>query len=355
MKSLKWLSTLFVLFISTAGCGKLLYISKLGWHQTFITLRSIPIQEVLDDEKVDDGTKEKISLIQEVKHYGEERLGLRATKSYSTFFETKGPVLNVVTASEKERLHLYHWNFPIVGRVTYKSFFTREDALEEKHLLDRRGYDTFLQEAAAYSTLGWLRDPIFSSMLVWDEAALANLILHEMAHATVYFKGETDFNEQIATFIGNRGAIGFLINKYGPGSKEVVEAIHSHEDDLLFSEWVDQACRQLSTFYDQEISRDEKLKGREELFLSIMESFKELKERLQTDCYKNVETVRLNNAVLLAYRRYVHHLERFEALYDYFGRDLRKVIEFLKEVRASRENPSSFLERWMKKRRLQVR
>jgi predicted aminopeptidase len=352
MRRLLQLLILFTLLTSTSGCGKLLYVAKLGWHQTFITLRSIPIQEVLDDEKVDDGTKEKIFFIQEVKRYGEERLGLRATKSYSTFFKTKGPVLNVVTPSEKERLHLYHWDFPIVGRVTYKSFFTREDALEEKHLLDRRGYDTFLQEAAAYSTLGWLRDPIFSSMLVWNEVALANLILHEMAHATVYFKGETDFNEQVATFVGNRGTIGFLINKYGPGSKEVVEAIHSQEDDLLFSEWVDQAYLQLSAFYDQEISRDEKLKGREALFLSIMESFKETKGRLKTDCYKNIETVKLNNAVLLAYRRYVHHLERFEALYDYFSRDLRRVVEFLKEIRASRENPSSFLERWMKERGL---
>jgi predicted aminopeptidase len=354
MRCLKWLLPLSVLLIFTAGCGNLLYVSKLGWHQTLVTLHSIPIQEVLDDEEVDDGTKEKILFIQEVKRFGEERLGLGATKSYSTFFKTKGPVLNVITASEKERLHLYHWKFPIVGRVTYKGFFIREDALKEKRLLDRKGYDTFLQEAAAYSTLGWLRDPIFSSMLVWEEAALANLVLHEMAHATVYFKGETEFNEQIATFIGNQGAIGFLITKYGPGSREVVEAIHSQEDDLLFSEWVDQACRRLSAFYDQAISRDEKLKGREGLFLSIMESFNEVKGRLKTDCYKNVERVKLNNAVLLAYRRYVHHLERFEALYDYFGRDLKRVVEFLKEIRASSEDPSSLLERWMKERGLQT-
>jgi len=352
MRSAKRFLILLIVFIPLAGCGNGLYIMKLGWHQSFVTFRSIPVEEVLDDQGVDDLTKERIRFIQEVKRYGEERLGLKRTKSYSKFFEVKGPILNVVTACEKDRLQLYHWNFPIVGKVTYKNYFTREGALEEKRLLERMGYDTFVQRASAYSTLGWLKDPIFSSMLEWNEAALANLILHEMAHGTVYFKGETDFNEQMATFIGNRGAIDFLFEKYGPGSKEVVEAIHGQEDDLLFSEWVDQACRQLSAHYAKEISRDEKLRGREELFRSIREAFQEMKGRFKTDGYQDFKMVELNNAALLAYRRYFHRLDKFEVLYEHFGRDLKKVIQFFKEIRASKEDPNSFLERWMKERRI---
>jgi hypothetical protein len=55
----------------------------------------------------------------------------------------------------------------------------------------------------------------------------------------------------------------------------------------------------------------------------------------------------LNNAVLLAYRRYFYRLEKFEALYEYFGKDLKRVVAFLKEIHASKEEPSSFLDRWM--------
>lgn len=344
-----------LLSIPLAGCGNVAYITKLGWHQTFITFHSIPIQEVLEERQVDGPTKEKIRFIQEVKHYGEEQLGLKRTRSYSKFFEVKGPILNMVTACEKDRLQLYHWDFPVVGRVNYKSFFTGEGALEEKRLLDGMGYDTFVQRAAAYSTLGWLKDPIFSSMLEWNEAALANLILHETAHATVYFKGETDFNEQLATFIGNQGAIDFLIEKYGPGSKEVAEAIHSQEDDLLFSQWVDQACQQLSAHYAKDISRDEKLRGREELFRSIRNAFQEMRGRFKTDCYQNFEKIELNNAVLLAYRRYFHRLDKFEILREHFGGDLKRVIEFFKQIQASKENPSFYLEGWMKERGIQTR
>ena len=298
--------------------------------------------------------KEKIGFIQEVKGCGEEKLGLRKTKSYSKYFKAKDLILYVITACEKDGLQLYTWNFPITGRVTYKSFFTKEGVLKEEQFLERKGLDIFVQRAGAYSTLGWLKDPIFSSMMEWNHVALANLILHEMTHATVYFKDEADFNEQLATFIGNRGAIDFLIEKHGVESKEVTEAIHIQEDDLLFSRWVDQACQRLSTYYAKEISRDEKLRGREEIFRSIKEEFREIKVQFKTDCYKDFEKKDLNNAVLLAYRRYIHGLEKFEALYEYLGRDLKKVIEFFKEVQASGESPPSFLDRWMKERGITV-
>jgi len=337
---------------SLTGCGNLLYLSKLGWHQSSITFHSVPVEEVLENAGVDGEAKEKIRFIQEVKRYGEEKLGLARTKSYSKYFEVKGPVLHIITASERDCLQLYHWDFPIVGKVTYKSFFTKEGVLKEKQFLETKGYDTFVQRAGAYSTLGWLKDPIFSSMLRWDEATLANLILHEMAHTTIYFKGQTDFNEQMATFIGNRGAIDFLAEKYGKGSQQVAEAIHNQEDDLLFSLWIDQACQRLSNFYSKEISREEKIRGREEIFCSLKDEFKKIS--FKTDCYNNFEKKDLNNSVLLAYRRYTHGLENFQTLYEYLGNDLRRMIGFFKEIQRSREEASSYLERWMEEKGISV-
>ena len=341
---------MILILLLLTGCGNLLYLSHLGWHQTRITLQRLSIETVLEDEEVSVEVKEKIRFIQEVKRYGEEKLELKKTKNYLTYVDTKGPVLYVVTACEKDRFNLVTWTFPITGEVDYKSFFTREKALQEERSLEEKGYDTFVQGAAAYSTLGWLSDPIFSSMLDWEEATLANLILHEMTHATIYFKGETDFNEQMATFVGNRGAVDFLLEKYGPGSREVREAIQSQEDDLLFSRWIDQAYQQLSNFYERTGSKEERLRGREDIFQSLKENFQEVKARFKTDEYKEVERAGINNAVLMAYRRYIHQLERFDLLYEYFGKDLRKVVRLFKEIRESKEEPSSFLEHWMRER-----
>ena len=352
MNVLLFLLFLMMLLFPLTGCSKFLYISGLGWHQAHISFHSVPIQEVLNDEQAAPEVQEKIRFIQEVKRYGEESVGLNRTKSYSRFYEVKGPVLYVVTASEKDQLKLYHWTFPIVGRVTYKGFFTKEGALQEKRDLDKRGYDTFLRPSEAYSTLGWLKDPIFSSMLHWDDGTLANLILHEMAHATVYFKGNTDFNEQIATFIGNQGATDFLAKRYGSESQEVSVAVESQEDDLLFSQWIDQAYQRLSTFYSQAISREEKLKGREEIFLSLQEEIREIQPRFKTERYRNYDQIPLNNAALLAHRQYFHRLENFERLYEYLGRDLRRMVEMMKEIRASEEEPGVYLDRWMKEQGL---
>ncbi len=351
---MKVLSSFFFLswvFLFLSGCSTLSYLTRLGWHQGLILHGSTPIQQILEDQQRNGEVKKKIQFVQEVKRYGEEKLGLKRTGSYTKFYETPGVPLYILTASRKDCLSAYSWSFPIVGKVTYKSFFTFKEALKEKKTLEAKGFDTYLQAVAAYSTLGWFKDPLFSLMLRWEESVLANVILHEMAHATLYFKGETDLNEQVATFIGNRGSIEFLTERYGPGSKAVKEALDSQEDDLLFTNWIDWASQQLSEFYEQPISMEEKLNGREEIFQRMKEKFKEVKVRFKTDCYHDFDKKELNNAVLIAHRRYLYRLDRLEALYEYFGREMRRFLRFLKEVK-SKENPSTYLEGWMKERGL---
>jgi predicted aminopeptidase len=140
---------------------------------------------------------------------------------------------------------------------------------------------------------------------------------------------------QIATFIGNQGAIEFLGERYGLGSREVTKAHHVQEDDLLFSQWIDQSCQRLSNFYAKDIARDEKLRGRKELFKAIRGEFRQIKGQFKTGGHKDFEKMNLNNAVLLAYRRYIHCLENFQALYEQFGRDIRKVVEYFKAIQIS--------------------
>jgi len=352
MMKVLWL-LLFLSFVtlSLGGCADLSYLSKLAWHQGLILHGSIPIEEMMGDEQKNGEIINKIQFIQEVKRYGEERLGLKRSGSFTKFYELKTPPLYIITASRKDRLSPYNWHFPIVGKVTYKSFFTIEEATKETKALEAKGFDTYIQSVAAYSTLGWLKDPIFSLMLRWEESILANIILHEMAHATLYFKGETDLNEQLATFIGNRGSIEFLRERYGPGSKELREALEGQEDDLLFANWIDWAYRQLSALYETSISREEKLVRRVEIFRLIKEKFKEVKAQFRTDCYKDFDKKELNNAVVIAHRRYLHCLDRFEVLYDYLGRDMKRFLRFLKEVK-SNKNPSNYLDSWMKERGL---
>jgi predicted aminopeptidase len=126
----------------------------------------------------------------------------------------------------------------------------------------------------------------------------------------------------------------------------MVDALHCQEDDLLFSRWIDQACQRLANFYAGEISRDEKLRGREELFKRLKEDFREKRISFKTEGYKDFEKVDINNAVLLAYRRYIHRLEKFQALHEALGRNVRRGVEYFKAIRASGDKVvlKSFLE-----------
>ena len=179
-------------------------------------------------------------------------------------------------------------------------------------------------------------------MLKWDEGALTNLILHEMAHGTVYFKRNTDLNEQMATFIGNQGAIGFLKEKYGSGSKEMLKAVEARRMISSSQDGSITPAATLDVLCPTRIERG-KIEGREGVFLSLQEEFREMKSRFKTEMYQNFDQTPLNNAVLLAHRQYFHGFDTFERIHDYFHRDLSRVIALMKEIQASGEDPSVYL------------
>ena len=83
----------------------------------------------------------------------------------------------VVTASNAFDIKPYEWEFPILGKLSYKGFFIRKEAEKEAEKLKKMGLDTDIGSAGGWSTLGLFRDPILSEMLRKKEGALANLRL----------------------------------------------------------------------------------------------------------------------------------------------------------------------------------
>jgi len=79
--------------------------------------------------------------------------------------------------------------------------------------LKRKGYDVFLGGVEAYSTLGYLADPVLNTFLHRSDAELAELIFHELTHAKVFIPGDTDFNEAFATANAEDGVRRWLRSK----------------------------------------------------------------------------------------------------------------------------------------------
>lgn len=335
-----------------SGCSTSLYLAKLGWGQAKIVVHSRPNEQVLNDPTVKGAIREKIRLVMEAKNYGEEHIGLARTSNFSRFYQVEGPsLLYVVSASPKDRLEPYQWWFPITGRVTAKGFFSYDDAIRQRERLERKGLDVFVQGAQAYSTLGWLKDPIFSTMLDQDPAMVVNVVIHEMTHATVFFKDELDFNEQIANFVGGQGAIDFTRVKFGPGSLSQERAQGFMKDGLLFARFMKDLCERLNDLYAQPVSLAMKLEEREIVFLQAKEEFKALRRQLKTDSYLGFEAIMLNNAAVLALGRYVTHIEQIQRVYEVLGRDLKRTVAFFKKIKKQGiRDPQAYVAKWLRER-----
>lgn len=340
---------LFPLFLTS--CAHTLYIGKLAWGEAKILGGSIPLQEILKDEGVGEEIKEGIRLVQEVKEFSRQRLGLQLAGTYETFYQVKRDALvYLVSACPQDRLEPHTWRFPIVGEMEYKGFFNRKDAIKEIKKLEERGLDTCLQEAVAFSTLGWLRDPIYSTVLDRHPVIIINIIIHELVHNTVFFKGETEFNEQIASFIAEEGSLIFIEERFGMPSPSYQRALDLAGDEELIAGFFQELHDVLKGLYAQDVSPDEKLTMREEIFSRSQQELTGLSKQLRAGDFSG-RIERLNNAVVLAYLRYLITPESLlHQAYEALGGDVKGLIELLLTMREAKEPPDRFLERWLQER-----
>lgn len=282
-----------------------------GWMQlkgqVGIVWNARPVTEVLNDPLVTEATKKRLQYIEVVRQFAIDSLGLKDSKNYTTFYEQKDKsLLWVLTASEPYRLKSYHWKFPVVGEVSYKGFFEKEKGKKEDLLLIQKGYDTDYSSVSAWSTLGWFRDPILSAILKRSDGQLADLLIHEMTHATLYVKSDVNFNENFASAIGEAGAIKFLNFYYGPDSPQMKEYFDRKADNDLYNNHMLLACKKLDTLYLRIEHLDDSLKAKfkNDFMEQIATSLDTLSFR-SPDRYKSIFSKRLpNNAYLMNFVRY---------------------------------------------------
>jgi predicted aminopeptidase len=339
----KRLPLLLALLLVPSGCSTP-YLIHLAIGQGRIMLARRNYQEALRDPELGARDKSLILIVQEARRFGEERIGLARTDNFSSYVKLdRDTVCWNLTAAEKTRLEPHLWWFPIVGHVPYKGYFSLERARREARRFDEKGDDTYVGRVAAYSTLGYFADPIFSTFLQFPESELPELILHELTHATIFIKGEVDFNESLATFVGHEGGLAFLEQRYGKGSRQLREARERFRDEMAFGAFVEALCEELKTLYDQDLSEDLVLVRREEIFKKEKKAFAELERSFSSRRYQAFARADWNNAVILAHRRYYRDLPALEKLYKIKGKNLRKVVSFFLEAQKRGENPREAL------------
>jgi predicted aminopeptidase len=296
-----------------------------------------PAQEVLDDPAFPDSLKKKLLLVQEIKKFAVDSLGIKESENYNTVYDQHGqPVLWTVTACEPFQLKAKKWRFPLLGSVSYKGFFYRPAAIAEAERLKKDGYDTDIAITSGWSTLGFFKDPILSNMLYRSEGELSNLIIHELTHGTLYVKSGVDFNENLASFVGDKGAQKFLQHRFGKNSKEYRDYLQGKKDEDRFNKYILRGAARLDSLYQviqkhPEVSDKEKMK--KDLVIQIVNGVDKLpiKNRKRYKRYAQ-RAFSAKNAFFMMFIRYDSAQGLFEKEFkEKFHSDIKLYLAYLKE------------------------
>jgi len=305
------------------------YVLRAGWHEAKILSRRRPIEQVLEDPATSVESRQKLELVLQARSYAQRRLGLNTGESFTTYsWVDRDTLLMVLSAAHADRFAAYTWWFPVVGRVPYKGFFDFDKAYQEEAELARDGYDTYVRPSGAFSTLGWFNDPLLNTVLRYPPVSLANTVIHELLHNSIYLPGQAGFNESFANFVGDRGAIDFFCTRDGDSARTCIQATASWHDNLLYGAFLSDLVNRLETLYDRaDLDRPAKLRAKQELLDSARRRFtSEVRPRLRTGAYRDFEQEPLNNAVLIGTRLYYQRLDLFEAVFQRYRGDLAAAV-----------------------------
>lgn len=323
------------LVLTLAGCGDISYFTSILQGELRLLSSVVPIEQALQDPTLSDEQQEKLAFVVRARDYAAGAVGLDVGSSYQTFANLGDDALAWnLSASRKDAFEPYIWNLPLVGPLPYLGFFTFEEAVAERDKLVEQGYDTLIYEVDAYSTLGVLPDPVTSALLRRDLPSLADTVMHELLHNTIFRTGDTTFNESMATFVGRTAGVEFLIAEFGPDSPEIQATRDGYEDQDRFQAFLQSLTRELQTLYAGDLTYDGKLAEREKVFEAARQRFARdvLPLMHNQPGYEPFTRLGFNNAYLLANVRYNNDQEVFAAVYEATGRSWPETLRHFRNA-----------------------
>ena len=284
-----------------------------------------PIAEVIDNPRTPKRLRRLLAEIARIKRYGEQQ-GLRATANYEEYVQLRRrAVVYVVSACEPLRFRSKTWSFPIAGEFPYLGWFGLGSAQDYARDLEGDGWDVDVRGASAYSTLGWFRDPVLSSMIPEGpeaRGALVDVVLHESVHATLHLDGQAPFNESLASFVAATLTPRYFAQTRG-ASRDAFAWEQAEARAEVATRELAAARATLETLYASQVTDAEKLARKAQILGA-------LGVRLQA-------RRKLNNATLAQHKTYSSGQKGFARLLQACGGDLRCLLDRVRTL-----TPKSF-------------
>ena len=307
-------SILLLCAFTVSACSSFGYYADLmAGHSELLEQRK-SISDIIIDKKTSPTLLKLLKTSQEIRNFASKSLYLPENDSYRMYADLKRPyaVWNVVAAKEFST-QPKKWCFVFVGCLSYRGYFSKEEAAAYANELKEKGYDVYVGGAKAYSTLGWFDDPLLNTMMYKSEARRAGIIFHELAHQLIYIENDSAFNEAFATTIEEEGIRRWMADS--GKEKHYQRYLVSKKRDSDINQLLQNTRDKLKALYKLEMSPEDKRQQKSIIFSAMQNKYTELKKTWGGyKAYDGWMKQGLNNAHLLLISTYHDQVPTFKAM-----------------------------------------
>jgi len=330
-----------------SGCHTLSFYGQAvkGQYQIFAHQQSI--EKLMAAKDTPAPLKQRFELLRDLRAFAQSDLKLPTDDHYRKYVDVHRPfvVWNVEAAAEFS-MEPKTWWYPLLGSLEYRGYFSKSGATNYAASLRAKGLDVSVGGVGAYSTLGWFRDPVLNTFIFEQDADLAEIIFHELAHQRLFARGDTDFNEAFATTVGQEGARRWLKAR-GNNSALNDYLAHLHRSDQ-FVHLVMHTRAQLERLYGDEQTADGKIKSALKSNHASNEELRLQKKKILEDMQAQYASLKLewggdteydawfahpiNNAQLNSVAAYYDFVPGFEQLLAANDGDMQKFYQAAERI-----------------------
>lgn len=311
------------------------YLLKQGRYLLSYSTGAVKIEHVIEDPQTDAGLRNFLTMVQDIRIFAVKDIGLTENANFTRYKVIDRTYLaDVVQACDAVSFTPYLWKYPILGPLPYKGFYERADAEAEAQRLKDLGYDVIVRKVDTFSTLGFLKDPVYSFFSKYSPYDIAELIIHEQSHATLFLKGQSDFNEEFATFVGEEGALRWLVQRFGKDSTEYAAFCDEKADAADFLSHIGELKGELSVLYSSGLPKEEMLCKKTEVIGAFKERYaRDYAPGYRTEEYRTFTDLPINNAYLSLYDLYSGDVPLLQSFFEeQCGSDLSLFVSRIKEL-----------------------
>jgi len=270
----KWLMFSPMLLL-LSGCSTVGYYSQMINGHFTLMADAKPVNQLLASADTPEKLKRELEWAEKIRRFAIDDLKLPDNGSYRKYVQLDRPFVlwNVVATPELSLVPKTTCS-PIAGCVAYRAYYHKDGAEKYAGKLKRKGYDTYIGGVSAYSTIGWFRDPLVSSMMVGGAPDLAGIIFHELGHQEMYTKGDTAFVESFATVVETEGVRRWLKKQ---GDKTIGNYLTRQKRYDEFTDLILKYRKRLQVVYASTQTVTTKRDQKKQIFSELLHDYEKLK------------------------------------------------------------------------------